>query len=747
MKQKNNAHKGKQLESMLTEIKVSQFQNLCSYNSKVVGFDELVRLVKYDSAVKNKTDAYRQMLKAVGKKEADEHVKKKVLPACSIAVLFNGAGRQVLNILGFTGLAFCDIDHVDDVEKAFEQVKADAHTVMAYKTVSGSGLRVIYWYTREQADAHIDSIPWRAAFIRGNTHFAQLTGQDYDGQCGDYSHLCGLAHDENVYVNKEAEPFVITDEEILQANFSSDNEAGKPRKDYDPDTFAESVVKAWPKVKSILAKKNLTFQSGHHHDYVMHASFLFNRFGADLDELLEWAAQEWSEYETRQREATIRSCYKKTAEHGTWKLRQQGRKKENAMITLPEIRVWLNDHYDLKYDEVTDVTTYLKKDGTTSEWLQINDRMVGTIRMEIAADTGKRILKSDLLDAINSNVATSFHPVREYLNALPKWDGVDRVKLLASYVTVIPTQAGQTQEEAQDFFEWAFHKWMVANVAMWMDDNNINQEMLILVGEQGIYKTTFFRSLLPPQLRNLYLENNHNTFSTKDDQISHGENCLVEVEEFNVTIPKEIGALKSSITAKSIKERRPYGRKREEKHRLAGFCGTCNEQNFLADDTGNRRFLCFLVSSIKSPDEWEIDYAQLYAQLRDEYQSGGLRYWFNHKEEQRIALQNEAFRMESNEEMLIRTVFREPRPGETGEWMNAAQIICHINNGHLGYGLSTRKVGVIMKRMGIKPVHRKNGNFYRVVKIPRQQQQAEIGQETASSSSAVQQPTEGDLPF
>ena len=152
--------------------------------------------------------------------------------------------------------------------------------------------------------------------------------------------------------------------------------------------------------------------------------------------------------------------------------------------------------------------------------------------------------------------------------------------------------------------------------------------MLILVGPQGIYKTSFFRHLLPDELKRFYWENNHNTFSSKDDQIALGENCLVEVEEFNITTPKEIGVLKSSLTANNIKERRPYARQREEKHRLAGFCGTCNEQFFLADETGNRRFLCFLVQKIKNPREWDLDYDQLYAQLRDEFLSG-FQYWFN----------------------------------------------------------------------------------------------------------------------
>ena len=450
-------------ETIVTSPVFNLFKNLCSYNSKQIAFDELERLVRYDADVKDKSAAYISMKNVVGKKEADDQVKQKLLPAVSVAVLFNGSGKQAQHILGFTSLAFSDIDHIDDVDVAFKLVIADPHTLMAYKTVGREGLRVIYKYVREQPDVHIDSVSWKAAFQKGNSHYASLTGQEYDNQCADYTHLCGLAHDENVYVNKNAEPFVITDEEILQANFAAGFESGKPRKLYPTGTSTTSVEEAWPKVKAMLEKKNMTFSPGHHHDYVAHASFIFNRFGTDLEELLEWAAEEWADYDARQREATICSCYKMTDEHGTWKLRKQSQNSGRLeMINLPEIEVWLKARYDLKYDDVTDKTYYRQKEQDT--WVALDDRETCTIRRRIATDTGKRVLKSDVQDVLWSDTSILVHPVRDYLNGLPKWDGTDRVALLASNVIVEPAQAGQNAEEAQsDFTECFISGWW----AMW----------------------------------------------------------------------------------------------------------------------------------------------------------------------------------------------------------------------------------------------------------------------------------------
>ena len=72
-----------------------------------------------------------------------------------------------------------------------------------------------------------------------------------------------------------------------------------------------------------------------------------------------------------------------------------------------------------------------------------------------------------------------------------------------------------------------------------------------------------------------------------------------------------------------------------EKHRLASFCATGNQEKFLSDETGNRRWLCFLVSQIDDPRSWGIDYGQLYAQLRDEYHAD-FHHWFSPEQRQRI---------------------------------------------------------------------------------------------------------------
>ena len=59
---------------MNEELKVSIFANLQSYTSKEIGMDEVIRLIKHDAIVKQKTAVYRQMAHVLSREEANKNV-------------------------------------------------------------------------------------------------------------------------------------------------------------------------------------------------------------------------------------------------------------------------------------------------------------------------------------------------------------------------------------------------------------------------------------------------------------------------------------------------------------------------------------------------------------------------------------------------------------------------------------------------------------------------------------------------
>ena len=743
----------------LQDIKLSIFKDLQSYESKAVGLDTVLWWIKSDLSVQQKTELYRNLAKTITREEANKKVKNSIMPAFSVAVVFNGLGKQTTHATRVTGLSICDIDHVESskMDEVRSKIRADPHTVLAYTTVSGEGFRVIFCYVDEQGSPPANGILYRAAYKKGNQYYADLCDVAYDGQCSNITRLSGIAHDAEAVLNLQAEPFLITDDEAAAANTAADTEPGKRRKEDPVGTHHAEAEAAWAVIEQMLSKRNIAYGQGTHHHYVMHAVHLFNHFGVPKEDVLEWASQNWCDYEQKQRESIIHWVYQnRQHEYGCWRLNKAGRPKEVAMITLPGIVEWLSENkVEVIYNQITDQTYYrcemLNLRGQTSElspptsdWQQMEDSVICTLRKLMATDTAKRVLKPDVRDMIMSDFARRIHPVRDYVRQLPAWDKVDRVALLAAHVHVDPVQDNQSPEDAQELFLWALHKWLVATMADWLSDDICNETILTLIGPQGVYKTTFFRYLLPPSLRPYYLENSSNSFSQKDDQIALVENCLVEIEEIDMFKDRDNAELKSLSTKVTLKIRRPYDKFVMAKHRLASLCATGNQERFLTDDTGNRRWLCFRVANIDNPRAWDFDYEQLYAQLRDEYYDG-FAYWFDKSEEERMKQQNEYFRIVSDEEQLIRCRFRKPKAGEPFKRLNSATIAQMISYGR--QPITSRRVSLVMKAIGFHSERNSKGCYYKLFEMDNNESQRVISDMLAEPEIEEKkpEPTQPDL--
>lgn len=718
------------------DIKLCLFASPNSITHVDKTFHEIVRLIQYDDIVKARTEQYRETRRVMGKQTANENIKQKLMPTFAVAVRFSGYGHSKDKAVGWTGLAMCDIDDFDSqdlLEAAFDRLSKDPHVLLMYRTISGLGLRIIYWYQREHGEP-IDDSSWRGAFAIGNEYFAHLAGQPYDKACNDYSRLSGLAHDANLHLNDQAEPFLVPNDLIVSENCEY-QEHGRPRKNYAPGTFHPEAEEVWSHVANLLAEKHVKYEAHQHHDYIMHAAYLFNRFGTPLDSLLIFASQIWSDYPKAERERAIRHQYKKVENHGTWNLAGKKKGRENAMITLPDLKRKIVEHVFLRYNEVTDqmVFRYRKPDDdddtiddvcpmTSPEWELVDEMKYNDIRYIIADETGKRVLPQDVRSIIESSLAKRIHPVRQYMEKLPLWDGVDRITELEQHIHVRSVHPTKSDAEVQEYLHWALKKWLVSMVATWMDDRKENQSILTFIGPQGVYKTTFFRHILPPPLHPYFWENAHNSFRLKDDHFALTENCLVEIEEVDAFEGKDLSELKGLVTSEQVKERRPYAKFRTQKYRLASLCASGNEQYILTDKSGNRRWLCFWVDRIDNPREWQFNYDQFYAQLLNEY-SNGFQYYFDKSEEAHIEAFNLPFCQVSTEEELIVAHLRKPVRNEAYKLMNATMIARYLGGGHLPPGISVSKIGKIMRYKNYRMETKHNTNFYRVVEINYQDQQ------------------------
>ena len=257
-------------------------------------------------------------------------------------------------------------------------------------------------------------------------------------------------------------------------------------------------------------------------------------------------------------------------------------------------------------------------------------------------------------------------------------------------------------EQEQLLWHLYLKKWLVGMVASWLSDDVVNNVILVLIGEQGAYKTAWFNYLLPPLLKQyFYTKTNANRMS-KDDILTLAQYALVCCEELDTMRPAELNQLKAAVTMPSIDERAAYAHYHEHRKHIASFCGTGNNTQFLSDPTGNRRWLPFEVESIVSPRDHPFHYEGIYSQALALYKSG-FQYWFTKEEIQELNRHNKQFETPHLEHELVDLYFRRPTDSELGEFISVARALQMISNG-ISQKLSAVNVGRAFSDLGFKRV-------------------------------------------
>ena len=331
----------------------------------------------------------------------------------------------------------------------------------------------------------------------------------------------------------------------------------------------------------------------------------------------------------------------------------------------------------------------------TARWRDITTTDINDIVCDCSAESGLQITAREVLAVLQSHRIPDIHPLREYvLNCRPYTDDQpDWIGWLAERVTVEGGEAEQQQ------WRTCFTKWFVAMVACWMKDEVVNQQVLVLIGRQGIFKTTWLEHLLPPELRAYGCKMANSTQLNKDERLRIAEYGLIALDEIDAMGAKELNVIKSVITASDISERAAYGYTKERRMRLASFCASGNKQEFLTDITGNRRWLPFLVESIINPFFITLPYEQIYAQAKWLIDKG-FQYWFDLDDIETLEQHNENFRAQENEEQLLAVYFDIPAEGK-GQFMTTAEISDKlVTMGSIKRPMSLSRLGMVLQQAG-----------------------------------------------
>ena len=375
--------------------------------------------------------------------------------------------------------------------------------------------------------------------------------------------------------------------------------------------------------------------------------------------------------------------------------------------TVDDIERFLSDNIVLRHNVLTGRTEYRvperdafaewEAEGLTADddgqvWQTISDRVVNTLWRILSRE--KKVKVDDIWRVIGSDFVPTFNPFTFYLEHLPPWDGQDYILGMSVSVTVKGDTAMQMR-----FYEY-LKKWLVGMVAGWVDAQVVNNVILVLIGEQGAYKTTWFQYLLPPDLRRYFRIKTNSSHTTKDDLLALTQYGLVCYEELDAMTPRDLNQLKSAVTMTSVDERVPYDRYPDHRPHVASFCGTGNNVQFLSDETGNRRWLPFEIDSICSPRDEPFNYDGIYAQAYALYRQG-FQFWFSQAEIQRLARHNEAFEAPHPEQELILEYLRKPGEGEQGVFLSVSNILQLVGSNPV-LRLTANKIGRTMTALGFE---------------------------------------------
>ena len=340
-------------------------------------------------------------------------------------------------------------------------------------------------------------------------------------------------------------------------------------------------------------------------------------------------------------------------------------------LLMMKVDMFLNANYELRKNVMRGVAEFRMKAAVGFDFQDLTDEAKNSITMR-ALSQGVKCWDKDISRYVNSDDIALYEPMTDFLDHLPRWDGVDRVEALARRVKT-------------DYEAWPhlFHVWMRSMVALWRGKGQLTGNALvpILIGRQGCGKTSFCRILLPRKQREYY--NDRINFKNESDlNLGLTSFALINLDEFDKITQRQQVVLKYLVSTSDLKYRPPYGKAYSSHRRYASFIGTTNESMPLTDPSGSRRFICVTVEGdidFTTP----VDYPQLYAQLEYEVSTLRMRYHLTRDEEHALMEHNLRYQRLSQLGEQLLSLYEKPEgTPETnpdgGQWLSLKDISARL---------------------------------------------------------------------
>ena len=356
--------------------------------------------------------------------------------------------------------------------------------------------------------------------------------------------------------------------------------------------------------------------------------------------------------------------------------------------------------YDFRYNSVMKFTEYRPKDKDYWGYQPVDARVQKRMTLEVQL-ANIRVSIKDVRNYLESDLLSTYNPVEDFLfKCAGKWDGKDYIRALAR---TVPTD--------NPYWEDWFYTWFLAMVNQWRSYSHRkygNSVAPLLISKQGYNKSTFCRSLVPPELQWGY---NDNLVLSEKKQVLQAmcQALLLNLDEFNQISPQvQQGFLKNIIQLPSVKMKPPYGSHVQEFPRMASFIATSNMEDILSDPSGNRRFLGVELTGPIDVSQLP-NYEQLYAQALAALQAGEKTY-FDAEQTKLIMASNRKFEVISPVDQYFNLYFDLTDDAKQGEYLTAAEIFQELKS-HIGSSLKLNSLIAFGRKLSQMPtIHRKRFN-------------------------------------
>ena len=396
-------------------------------------------------------------------------------------------------------------------------------------------------------------------------------------------------------------------------------------------------------------------------------------------------------------EKPLESVDEKEADNSSGDVDKEGKELSDNIMSMIG---FLCKKYDFRYNSVMKCTEYRPKEKDYWGYQPVDARVQKRMTLEVQL-ANIRVSIKDVRNYLESDLLSTYNPVENFLfKCEGKWDGKDHIRALAR---TVPTD--------NPYWEDWFYTWFLAMVDQWRAYSHRkygNSVAPLLISKQGYNKSTFCRSLVPPELQWGY---NDNLVLSEKRQVLQAmcQSLVINLDEFNQISPQvQQGFLKNIIQLPSVKIKPPYGSHVQEFPRMASFIATSNMEDILSDPSGNRRFLGVELTGPIDVSQ-RPNYEQLYAQALSALRAGEKTY-FDADQTRQIMANNRKFEVLSPVDQYFDLYFDLTDDAKQGEYLTAAEIFQELKS-HIGSSLKLNSLIAFGRKLSQMPtIHRKRFN-------------------------------------